>query len=151
MVEDLRFIIEHLPGYSSSDSGSTGCLTLTALRDRALLLIGWTGALRRSELVALTTEDVQLIEGEGVNAYVRRSKSDQEAEGLVKGLLYGSNKSNYVTGPGLRLNRKPGPTRPEIARPAIPALRRARARAFAARLRCPPSPPGDRRAPIPQR
>ena len=92
MVEDLRSIIEHLPRYSSSDGGPTGHLTLTALRDRALLLVGWTGALRRSELVALTTEDIQLIEGEGVNVYVRRSKSDQEAEGLVKGLPYGSNK-----------------------------------------------------------
>jgi site-specific recombinase XerD len=92
MVEDLRSIIEHLPRYSSSEDGPTGRLTLTALRDRALLLVGWTGALRRSELVALTTEDVQFVEGEGVNIYVRRSKADQEAEGLVKGLPYGSNK-----------------------------------------------------------
>jgi len=66
MVEDLRSIIEHLPRYSSSEDGPTGRLTLTALRDRALLLFGWTGALRRSELVALTTSDVEFIEGEGV-------------------------------------------------------------------------------------
>jgi site-specific recombinase XerD len=92
MVEDLRSIIEHLPRYSNSDGGPTGRLTLTALRDRALLLIGWTGALRRSELVALTTADIEFIEGEGVNVYVRRSKSDQEGTGLVKGLPYGSNK-----------------------------------------------------------
>jgi site-specific recombinase XerD len=92
MVEDLRSIIEHLPRYSSSEDGPTGRLTLTALRDRALLLVGWTGALRRSELVALRVDDVQFVEGEGVNIYIRRSKSDQEAEGLVKGLPYGSNK-----------------------------------------------------------
>ena len=92
LVEDLKSIIEHLPRYSSSEEGPTGELTLTALRDRALLLVGWTGALRRSELVALTTEDIQFIEGEGVNVYVRRSKADQEAEGLVKGLPYGSNR-----------------------------------------------------------
>jgi site-specific recombinase XerD len=92
MVEDLRSIIEHLPRYSSSDDGPTGRLTLTSLRDRALLLVGWTGALRRSELVALTTSDIELIEGEGVNVYVRQSKSDQEGAGLVKGLPYGSNK-----------------------------------------------------------
>jgi integrase len=42
--------------------------------------------------VALTTEDIQFIEGEGVNIYIRRSKSDQEAEGLIKGLPYGQNK-----------------------------------------------------------
>jgi len=29
-------------------------------------LVGWTGALRRSELMVLTTEDAQLVEGEGV-------------------------------------------------------------------------------------
>jgi len=92
MVEDLKSIVEHLPRYSSSGDGPTGRLTLTSLRDRALLLVGWTGALRRSELVALTTEDVQFVEGEGVNVYIRRSKADQEAEGLVKGLPYGSNK-----------------------------------------------------------
>jgi site-specific recombinase XerD len=55
-------------------------------------LVGWTGALRRSELVALTTADVEFIEGEGVNVYVRRSKADQEGTGLVKGLPYGQNK-----------------------------------------------------------
>ncbi len=92
MVEDLKSIIEHLPSYQAEDDGPTGELTLTSLRDRALLLVGWTGALRRSELVGLTTDDVQFIEGEGVNVYVRRSKADQEAEGLVKGLPYGSNK-----------------------------------------------------------
>jgi site-specific recombinase XerD len=92
MVEDLRSIIEHLPRYSADEDGPTGELTLTALRDRALLLVGWTGALRRSELVGLTTEDIRFVEGEGVNVYIRRSKADQEAEGLVKGLPYGSNK-----------------------------------------------------------
>jgi integrase len=92
LVEDLKSIIEHLPRYQAEDDGSTGELTLTSLRDRALLLVGWTGALRRSELVALTTEDVQFIEGEGVNVYIRKAKGDQEGSGLVKGLPYGSNK-----------------------------------------------------------
>ncbi|MCS3698508.1 MULTISPECIES: site-specific integrase [Salinibacter] len=92
MVEDLRSILEHLPRYSSSDEGPAGELTLTALRDKALLLVGWTGALRRSELVALTTADVEFVEGKGVNVYVRQSKADQEGTGLVKGLPYGSKK-----------------------------------------------------------
>ena len=48
LVEDLRSIIEHLPRYSTEEDGSAGELTLTSLRDRALLLVGWTGALRRS-------------------------------------------------------------------------------------------------------
>jgi len=92
LVEDLKAIIGHLPRYSAEEDGPTGELTLAALRDRALLLVGWTGALRRSELVALTTADIQFIEGEGVNLHVRRSKADQEGEGTVKGLPYGQNK-----------------------------------------------------------
>ncbi len=91
-AQDLKSIIEHLPRYSSSNDGSTGELTLTSLRDRAIHLVGWTGALRRSELVALTTADVEFVEGEGVNTYIRRSKADQEAKGLIKGFPYGSNK-----------------------------------------------------------
>ncbi|WP_103020138.1 site-specific integrase [Salinibacter altiplanensis] len=92
MAQDLRSIIEHLPRYSASGDGPTGELTLTAMRDKALLLVGWTGALRRSELVALRAKDIEFIEGEGVNIYVRRSKADQEGEGLVKGLPYGSSR-----------------------------------------------------------
>lgn len=53
-----------------------------------MLLVCWTGARRRSERVALTTDDVEFIEGEDVNTYVHRSKADQEA----KGLSYGSSK-----------------------------------------------------------
>jgi len=92
LVKDLRSIIEHLPHYRSEDDGPTGELTLTATRDKALLLVGWTGALRRSEIVGLTTDDVEFVEGEGVNIYVRASKADQEGESLVKGLPYGSSR-----------------------------------------------------------
>jgi integrase len=92
LVEDLKKIVEHLPRYNGSDDGPTGRLTLTSLRDRAILLVGWTGALRRSEIVALNTQDLEFIPGEGVNITIRRSKTDQEAAGMTKGLPYGSNK-----------------------------------------------------------
>jgi len=92
LIEDLKKIIEHLPCYNEADDGPTGRLTLTSLRDRAILLVGWTGALRRSEIVALNTQDLEFIAGEGVNITIRRSKTDQEAEGMTKGLPYGSNK-----------------------------------------------------------
>lgn len=92
MVEDLKPIIEHLARDWTEDDGPAGQLTLAWFSDRARLLVGWTGALRRSELVALTTSDVEFIEDEGVNVYVRRSKSDQEVEGLVNGLPYRQNK-----------------------------------------------------------
>jgi integrase len=92
LVEDLKKIVEHLPRYNGSDDGPTGRLTLTSLRDRAILLVGWTGALRRSEIVALNTQDLEFIPGEGVNITIRQSKTDQEAAGMTKGLPYGSNK-----------------------------------------------------------
>jgi site-specific recombinase XerD len=53
---------------------------LRGLRDRALLLIGFAGALRRSELVTLDVEDIE--EGvEGIFLQIRRSKTDQEGQG----------------------------------------------------------------------
>jgi integrase len=84
MAKDLRLIVQNLPR-----DPETGELTLASIRDRALLLIGWAGALRRSEIVALTTDDTEFVAGEGLNLYIRKSKSDQEGYGLVKGIPYG--------------------------------------------------------------
>ena len=53
---------------------------LLELRDRALLLLGYCGALRRSELAALWVSDLNWPE-EGVVAALRRSKTDQEGKG----------------------------------------------------------------------
>lgn len=58
------------------------------LRDRALLLIGFAGALRRSELVALTIADAVFSEA-GLTLTVRRSKTDQEGHGRLIGIPYG--------------------------------------------------------------
>ena len=54
--------------------------TLAGLRDRALLLIGFAAALRRSELVALHVSDVTLHK-KGLVLHIRASKTDQEGEG----------------------------------------------------------------------
>ena len=63
--------------------------TLIGVRDRALLLVGYAGAFRRSELVALDVED--LVEtDEGLVVTIRRSKTDQESAGRELGLPYGS-------------------------------------------------------------
>jgi site-specific recombinase XerD len=50
------------------------------LRDRALLLVGWAAALRRSEIAALIVDDLR-VEPEGLVIRLRRSKTDQEAAG----------------------------------------------------------------------
>jgi len=59
--------------------------TLIGLRDRALLLIGFGAALRRSELVALNYEDLEFTE-EGLVVTLRRSKTDQESRGRRIGI-----------------------------------------------------------------
>ena len=61
--------------------------TKLGLRDRALILLGFHGAFRRSELVALDVGDVEETK-EGLRIIVRRSKTDQEAVGLEKGVLF---------------------------------------------------------------
>ena len=62
---------------------------LRALRARAVLAIGMAAALRRSELVALTVSDVELV-AEGLRVIIGRSKTDQEQEGAEVAVLEGS-------------------------------------------------------------
>lgn len=63
--------------------------TLVGKRDRALLLLGFAGAFRRSELVALEVVDLA-FEPEGVRVMVRRSKADQEGQGQEIAILCGT-------------------------------------------------------------
>ena len=60
------------------------------LRNRTLILIGFGGGFRRSELISINLEDLDFVE-EGVKITLRRSKTDQFGEGLVKGLPYFTN------------------------------------------------------------
>lgn len=53
---------------------------MKAARDKAILLLGFAGAFRRSELVALTMEDIT-PHAHGMELLIRRSKTDQEGEG----------------------------------------------------------------------
>lgn len=62
---------------------------MIGIRDRALLLLGFAGAFRRSELVALNVEDVEFVQ-EGIVATIRRSKTDQEGQGHKVAIPYGS-------------------------------------------------------------
>jgi len=77
LVDDLRRMISRLPN------------NLLGVRDRALLLIGFCGAFRRSELVALDAADVAITR-DGLVVTIRRSKTDQEAEGRKIGIPYAS-------------------------------------------------------------
>lgn len=80
---ELRQAVEALPD------------TLIGLRDRALLLVGFAGALRRSELVALDVgadAETSITEtAEGLVIRLGRSKTDQSGQGVAIGVPYGSN------------------------------------------------------------
>lgn len=77
VVDELRAMVDALPD------------GLVAVRDRALLVVGMAGALRRSELVALDVSNVTET-ADGLVVVVRRSKTDQEGKTESIGLPYGS-------------------------------------------------------------
>ena len=76
-AEIIRAIIAEMP------------TDLRGLRDRALLLVGFAGALRRSELIALNVEDLEDCP-EGFHVRIRRSKTDQEGVGNFVSIPHGS-------------------------------------------------------------
>jgi integrase len=57
-------------------------------RDRVLILLGFAGAFRRSELAQLRLADITETE-DGLRVVLRQSKTDQEGEGFIKGIPYG--------------------------------------------------------------
>ena len=59
-------------------------------RDKALLLVGFAGGFRRTELISIDHEDLEFVT-EGVKIIVKKSKTDQFGEGMTKGLPYFSN------------------------------------------------------------
>ena len=61
------------------------------LRDKSILLIGFAGGFRRNEIVSLDFEDLDFVI-EGLKITVKKSKTDQYGEGLIKGLPYFENK-----------------------------------------------------------
>lgn len=77
LISDLKGILAELPE------------SLLGTRDRALLLVGFAGAFRRSELVALNAEDIEETAG-GVVITARRGKTDQEGEGRKIGIPPGA-------------------------------------------------------------
>jgi len=60
-----------------------------AIRDRAILLIGFATSLRRSNIAALNYSDIRFVPKKGVAVTVRSSKTDQTGLGVVKGVRQG--------------------------------------------------------------
>lgn len=80
LVADLKQIVDELPD------------SLLGKRDRLLLLLGFTGALRRSELIGLNVENLEPAR-EGLIIHIRRSKTDQEGEGRKVGIPQGTDQA----------------------------------------------------------
>jgi site-specific recombinase XerD len=78
LTDDIRAMVD------ATDAGIIGS------RDRALILLGFAGAFRRSELVGLDVEDCSFGK-DGLTVTLRRSKVDQQAAGRKIGIPYGSN------------------------------------------------------------
>jgi site-specific recombinase XerD len=79
LTEDIRAMVETLENRTTID-----------VRDRALILLGFSGAFRRSELVGLDVEDCAFGR-DGLTVTLRRSKIDQDGAGRKIGIPYGSN------------------------------------------------------------
>ncbi|MFC7738582.1 tyrosine-type recombinase/integrase [Roseomonas sp. GCM10028921] len=75
VIRDMADVLAKRPG-------------LRAMRDRALLLVGFAAALRRSELVAFDVQDLAFV-SEGLVVTIRRGRTDQEGRGVEIGIPFG--------------------------------------------------------------
>ena len=77
LINDLRLIIK--------------AIDEKKIRDKALILVGFAGGFRRSELVNIDYDDIEFV-NEGVKILIKRSKTDQSGEGIIKAIPYFDNK-----------------------------------------------------------
>jgi site-specific recombinase XerD len=82
LINDLKKIIEAI--YQSNEKNNK------KIRDKALILIGFSGGFRRSELVNIEYEDIDFV-SEGIKIFIKKSKTDQSGEGMIKAIPYFDN------------------------------------------------------------
>ena len=82
LINDLKQIIDVINKQKDPD--------IKKLRNKALLLIGFSGGFRRNELVSIDLEDVEFV-FEGLKITVKKSKTDQYGEGFTKGIPHFEN------------------------------------------------------------
>jgi integrase len=69
----------------------TFSLDIRSLRDKAIILLGFAGGFRRSEIVGLNAEDLKFLKDETLRVTLRRSKTDQKGEGRTVVIMPGRN------------------------------------------------------------
>jgi len=82
LINNLKLIIDVIDQEKNED--------IKKLRDRSIILIGFSGGFRRNEIVALDYEDLDFV-SEGLKIDIKRSKTDQFGEGSKKALPYFDN------------------------------------------------------------
>ena len=85
LINQLKAIIDVIDNNNADQ--------IKKIRDKTIILIGFSGGFRRTELVSIDFEDVEFV-SEGVKIAIKRSKTDQYGEGTLKGLPYFNN-HNY--------------------------------------------------------
>ena len=82
LINDLKILIDVINKENEPD--------IKKLRNKALLIIGFSGGFRRNEIVSLDVEDLEFV-FEGMKITVKRSKTDQYGEGMVKAIPHFDN------------------------------------------------------------
>ena len=82
LINDLKAIINVINEQKINE--------IIKIRDITIVLIGFGGGFRRSELISIDFEDLEFVE-EGLKITLRKSKTDQFGEGMLKGLPYFKN------------------------------------------------------------
>ena len=94
LINDLKKIVnvidQHINNYKSKDIEKLKSIK-NKIRDKAMILIGFSGGFRRSELVSIDYEDIEFV-AEGMKIFIKRSKTDQSGEGMIKAIPYFDNK-----------------------------------------------------------
>jgi site-specific recombinase XerD len=85
LINSLKLIIDVIDKQKKKE--------IKRLRDRSIILIGFSGGFRRNEIVSLDYDDLDFVP-EGLKINIRRSKTDQFGEGSIKALPY-FDKSQY--------------------------------------------------------
>ena len=86
LINHLKLIIDEIDKDTSDETG------IRKLRDKTIILLGFAGGFRRIELISIDYEDLEFVT-EGVKITIKRSKTDQFGEGMIKGLPYFTNET----------------------------------------------------------
>ena len=84
LINQLKAIVDVIDNEKTEE--------IKKIRNKTIILIGFGGGFRRVELVSIDYEDLEFVP-EGVKIIVRKSKTDQFGEGMIKGLPYFSNET----------------------------------------------------------